>query len=93
MGAFVREEEVAGLSDPGPLLLNGLFRKDYRSLSKERNWSLRTFPDLISQQDFQSIRLSIKDYLEQIAKQGIVHELRQFDEECLRCTKSRGYWN
>ena len=48
--------------------------KDYMSLSKERNWSLQTFPYLISQQDFQSLRLSIKDYLEQITTQGIVHE-------------------
>ena len=26
--------------DPGPLFLYGLFRKDYRSLSNESNWSL-----------------------------------------------------
>ena len=26
--------------DPGPLVLYGLFRTNYRSLSKERNWSL-----------------------------------------------------
>ena len=26
--------------DPGPLVIYGLFRKDYMSLSKERNWTL-----------------------------------------------------